>query len=68
MLILYVNHSILFLVAIKNLMATRCNLMMDVKMYFATCSRFFLIINIWWPRRNLMMDVNMHFITCYRLF
>lgn len=32
---------------VKNLVVTRCNLMMDVKMHFAIYSRFFAMVKIW---------------------
>jgi len=43
--------------------------MMDVKMHFATCFRFFCYSqDLVATRCNLMMDVKMHFATCFRFF
>ncbi len=29
--------------------------MMDVKMHFATCFKFFAMVNIWWPQNVIWM-------------
>jgi len=43
--------------------------MMDVKMHFVTCFRFFCYSqDLVATRCNLMMDLNMHFVICLKPF
>ncbi len=39
----------------QDLVVTRCNLMMNVKMHFVICFGFFTMAKIWWPQGVIWM-------------